>query len=60
MKGGREGEKYWDREVAATGPPHGGIYCQIFSTRIWTENPLATNERTERRGEKKREIGKNS
>lgn len=52
MKRGRIGEKYWDSEVAATGPPHGEIYCQIFSTRIRTKKPLATNERTEK-GEKK-------
>lgn len=52
--GKREEEKYWDREVETTGPPHGGIYCQIFSTRLWTKFPLATNERTKRGKKKKR------
>lgn len=51
-KVGRNGEKYWDSEVAATEPPHGRIYCQIFSTRIWTKRPLATNKRTERGGKR--------
>lgn len=52
MKDGKNGEKYWDIEVVATGPPQGGIYCQIFSTRIWTKRPLAKNKRTVRRGKK--------
>lgn len=54
-RGGKtdKGGKYWNKEVATTGPPHGGIYCQIFSTRLWTKIPLATNERT-KRGKKER------
>lgn len=59
MKEGRNGEKYWDIEVVATGPPQGGIYCQIFSTRIWTKRPLATNKRTVRR-KKRGKLEKNS
>lgn len=58
-RGGKteKGGKYWNKEVATTGPPHGGIYCQIFSTRLWTKIPLATNERT-KRGKKREKLEK--